>query len=263
MALGCLLVASCTTNPDGTQSVNKTAVGGAIGAVAGGIIGNRLDKKGSRTGGTIAGAVAGAAVGGGVGYLFDKQEKEFEQELASERANNEIEIERVRDDLLKLTLDSEVSFDYDSAAIKPAFQPSLTKLANVLAKYDRNQVTIVGHTDSTGSDAYNQGLSVRRAEAVVSELANREGCRATCCAPRSVGESQPRADNGTEAGRPAQPPGGNSDPARTLDGLTPHGEGSVTGSLPGLHAHAAMSGRHVRRHSRRREKAVVKGSSIA
>jgi outer membrane protein OmpA-like peptidoglycan-associated protein len=200
IALGCLLVAGCTTNPDGTQSVNKAAVGGAIGAVAGGIIGNRLDKKGSRTGGTVAGAVAGAAVGGGLGYLFDKQEKEFEQELANERAANQIEIERVRDDLLKLTLDSEVSFDYDSAAIKPAFQPSLTKLANVLAKYDRNQVTVVGHTDSTGSDAYNQGLSVRRAEAVVSELVGR-GVPPSMLRAEGVGESQPRADNGTEAGR--------------------------------------------------------------
>jgi outer membrane protein OmpA-like peptidoglycan-associated protein len=200
LALGCLLVASCTTNPDGTQSVNRAAVGGAIGAVAGGVIGNRLDKKGSRTGGTVAGAVAGAAVGGGLGYLFDKQEREFEQELANERANNEIEIERVRDDLLKLTLDSEVSFDYDSAAIKPAFQPSLTKLANVLAKYDRNQVTVVGHTDSTGSDAYNQGLSVRRAEAVVGELTNR-GVPSSMLQAAGRGESEPRADNGTEAGR--------------------------------------------------------------
>lgn len=200
LALGCLLVAGCTTNPDGTQTVNKTAVGGAIGAVAGGIIGNRLDKKGSRTGGTVAGAVAGAAAGGGIGYLFDKQEREFEEELAKEQAANQIEIERVRDDLLKLTLDSEVSFDFDSAAIKPAFQSSLTKLANVLAKYDRNQVTVVGHTDSSGSDAYNQGLSVRRAESVVSELANR-GVPGGMMRADGRGESEPRADNDTEAGR--------------------------------------------------------------
>lgn len=200
LALMCVLVAGCTTNPDGTQSVNKAAVGGAIGAVAGGVLGNRLDRKGSRTGGTIAGAVAGAAVGGGVGYLFDKQEKEFEQELAQEQAANEIEIERVRDDLLKLTLDSEVSFDFDSAAIKPAFQSSLTKLANVLAKYDRNQVTIVGHTDASGSDSYNQSLSVRRAEAVVGELANR-GVPSGMMRATGRGESEPRADNNTEAGR--------------------------------------------------------------
>lgn len=200
LALGCIFLASCTTNPDGTQSVNKAAVGGALGAVAGGIIGNRLDKKGSRTGGTIAGAVAGAAVGGGVGFLFDKQEKEFEEALASEQAANEIEIERVRDDLLKLTLDSEVSFDFDSAAIKPSFQSSLTKLANVLAKYDRNVVTVVGHTDSSGTDSYNQDLSVRRAEAVVGELASR-GVPDSIMRAEGQGESAPRADNATESGR--------------------------------------------------------------
>ena len=200
LALGCLFLASCTTNPDGTQSVNRTAVGGAVGAVAGGIIGNRLDKKGSRTGGTIAGAAAGAAVGGGLGYLFDKQEKEFEEELAREQAANQIEIERVRDDLLKLTLDSEVSFDLNSAEIKPSFGDSLGKLANVLAKYDRNQVTVVGHTDSTGSDAYNQDLSIRRADSVVSELAAR-GVPGSMMRAEGRGETQPRADNDTEAGR--------------------------------------------------------------
>ena len=200
IALGCLLLASCTTNEDGTTSVNRTAVGGAIGAVAGGVLGNRLDKKGSRTGGTIAGAVAGAAVGAGVGYALDSQQKAFEEELAKERAANEIEVERVRDDLLKLTLDSEVSFDYNSAAIKPAFQPSLTKLANVLTKYDRNRVTVVGHTDSTGSDAYNQELSVRRANSVITELRNR-GVSGGILEAEGRGEREPRADNSTEAGR--------------------------------------------------------------
>jgi outer membrane protein OmpA-like peptidoglycan-associated protein len=200
IALGCLLLAGCTTNPDGTRSVNRTAVGGAVGAVAGGLLGNRLDKKGSRTGGTVAGAAVGAAIGGGVGYALDSQQRAFEDELEKEQAANEIEIERVRDDLLKLTLDSEVSFDYNSAAIKPAFQQSLTKLSNVLTKYDRNQVTIVGHTDSTGSDAYNQDLSIRRANSVVSELENRGVPRGILRA-EGRGEREPRADNSTEAGR--------------------------------------------------------------
>ena len=200
IAISCLLLASCQTNTDGTTSVNRTAVGGAVGAVAGGLLGNRLDRKGSRKGGTIAGAVAGAAVGAGVGYALDSQQRAFEEELEKEQAANEIEIERVRDDLLKLTLDSEVSFDYDSASIKPAFQQSLTKLANVLTKYDRNRVTVVGHTDLTGSDAYNQDLSIRRADSVVTELENRGVPRGILRAD-GRGEREPRADNGTEAGR--------------------------------------------------------------
>lgn len=200
IAMGCLVLASCTTNPDGTQSVNRTAIGGAIGAVAGGIIGNRLGSKGSRTGATIAGAAAGAAAGGGIGYLMDSQEQDFKEELAKEQAANEIEIERVRDDLLKLTLDSEVSFDFDSAAIKPAFASSLTKLSNVLAKYDRNRVTIVGHTDSTGADSYNQTLSERRAQSVMSELSGR-GVPSGIMSAEGRGEREPRADNDSEAGR--------------------------------------------------------------
>ncbi len=200
IAFGCFALAACTTNPDGTQSVNRAAVGGAIGAVAGGIIGNQIDDSGSETGGTIAGAVVGAAVGAGVGYALDSQEQAFEEELAQEQASNQIEIERVRDDLLKLTLDSEVSFDYDSAAIKPSFQKSLTKLANVLTKYDRNIVTVVGHTDSTGSNAYNQSLSERRAEAVADELVDR-GVYGGNLAAEGRGEQEPRADNNTEAGR--------------------------------------------------------------
>jgi outer membrane protein OmpA-like peptidoglycan-associated protein len=200
LALGGLLLAGCTTNPDGTQSINRAAVGGAVGAVAGGLLGNQLDRDGNRDRGTITGAIAGAAAGAGLGYVMDRQEKELRQQLANERAANEIEIERVRDDLLKLTLDSEVSFDFDSASIKPAFQPSLNKLADVLAKYDRNKVTVVGHTDSTGSDSYNQALSLRRADAVVNELANR-GVPRERLAAVGRGKAEPRADNSTEAGR--------------------------------------------------------------
>ena len=91
-------------------------------------------------------------------------------------------------------------FDYDSAAIKPAFQPTLRTLADVLGKYDRNQVQVVGHTDSTGSDAYNQALSERRAEAVTQELGYLGVPRAIMTAT-GRGEREPRAENATEAGR--------------------------------------------------------------
>ncbi len=195
-----LLLAGCTTAQDGSQSVNRTAIGAAVGAVTGGLLGNQLDRKGKRARGTVLGAVAGAAAGGGLGFIMDKQERDLKEQLSQERAANEIEIERVRDDLLKLTLDSEVSFDYDSAAIKPAFRPSIEKLANVLAKYDRNRVTVVGHTDSTGSEAYNQQLSLRRADSVVGALAERGVPRAMLHA-EGRGENEPRADNSSEAGR--------------------------------------------------------------
>src|ERR671911_101912 len=119
--------------------------------LAGCVLGNRLDKD-KRGRGTVIGAAAGAAAGAGIGYLMDRQEAELRQQLASERTGHAIELERVRDDLLKLTMANEISFDLSSAAIKPAFRPTMSKLAEVLRKYDRNEITIVGHTDSTGSD---------------------------------------------------------------------------------------------------------------
>jgi outer membrane protein OmpA-like peptidoglycan-associated protein len=195
----CFILFGCTTSPDGQRQVNKTAIGGAVGAVAGGLLGNRIDDD-KRARGTAIGAATGAAVGAGVGYLFDRQEAELKRQLATERAANQIEVERVRDDLLKLTLTNEVLFDFDSAAIKPTFEPTLRKLADVLAKYDRNQVQVVGHTDAIGSDAYNQTLSERRALAVAEQLALM-GVPPGLIAAVGRGKREPRADNATEAGR--------------------------------------------------------------
>ena len=126
--LGILLLAACTTHADGTQSASKTAIGAGVGALAGGVLGNRLDKD-KRGRGTVIGAAAGAAAGAGIGYLMDRQEAELREQLASERTDHAIELERVRDDLLKLTMSNEISFDFGSAAIKPAFKPTMYKLA--------------------------------------------------------------------------------------------------------------------------------------
>jgi outer membrane protein OmpA-like peptidoglycan-associated protein len=200
LAFAGLLAAGCTTtHPDGTQEVNRAGVGAAVGAVAGGILGNRLD-RGDRIVGTAVGAGVGAAIGAGVGNMMDQQERELKQQIASERMQHAVEVERVREDLLKLTVENEVSFDFDSAAIKPAFQPTLAKLGDVLRKYDRSYVTVVGHTDSIGSATYNEGLSVRRAEAVRAELA-RQGVPASRMQAIGRGMSEPRATNATEAGR--------------------------------------------------------------
>jgi outer membrane protein OmpA-like peptidoglycan-associated protein len=198
VVLGAVLLAGCTTHADGTQSVNKTAVGAGVGALAGGVLGNRLDKD-KRGRGTVIGAVAGAAAGAGIGYVMDRQEAELRDQLASERAQHAVEVERVRDDLLKLTLANEVSFDVGSAAVKPAFKPSLAKVAEVLQRYD-SRVTVVGHTDSSGSESYNQQLSLRRAQAVLDELV-REGVPYARLSAAGRGEDEPRADNATNAGR--------------------------------------------------------------
>lgn len=199
VAASLVLFGCTTTGPEGETQVDRTATGAIVGAVAGGVLGNRI-ARGQRQTGTVIGAAAGAAVGAGIGHVMDQQEAELNERLAEERARNEIEIERVRDDLLKLTLQNEVLFDFDSAAVKPAFESTLRKLADVLVDYDRNRVQIVGHTDAIGSDAYNQGLSERRALAVAEQLALFGVPRGRIEA-LGRGKREPRADNATEAGR--------------------------------------------------------------
>lgn len=191
-ALVSAMVAGCATDDPNRQA--KT--GAVIGAVAGAVLGHQLDDDSGR----YVGAAVGALAGGAVGHYMDNQEQEFNQALASERQQHAIEIERMRDDTLKLSLDSEVSFDFDRADIKPAFRPSLDKLGNLLVKYNRTVVHVVGHTDSTGSDAYNMDLSKRRAYAVTDYLAAR-GVPADRLRSEGRGESEPRATNETEAGR--------------------------------------------------------------
>ena len=130
-ALGALLLAACTTHADGTQSVNKTAVGAGVGAVAGGVLGNRLD-KGNRVRGTVIGAAAGTAAGAGIGYLMDRQEAELREQLASERTRPRHRAGAGPRCPPQLTMANEISFDLGSAAIKPAFKPTMYKLADVL-----------------------------------------------------------------------------------------------------------------------------------
>ncbi|MCS6878258.1 MAG: OmpA family protein [Geminicoccaceae bacterium] len=177
---------------------DKTVIGAATGAVVGGVTGAVLAKKDRK--GVPLGAAVGAAVGAGIGYLFDRQEEEFKSTLAREREAGRVEVERVREDLLKITLQNEILFDFDRADIKPAFAPTLDKLAGVLIKYDRSFATVVGHTDAVGSEAYNEGLSLRRARAVVDALIAR-GVPASRLSAEGRGEREPRATNATEAGR--------------------------------------------------------------
>lgn len=194
-----VLAGCATTQPDGTKDRNNTAIGAVVGAVAGAVIGGQLDDDGNRDRGVITGAVLGAAAGAGIGNLMDRQEQAMRDALAAERAASAVEIQRVKDDLLKLTFDSEVTFDVGSAAIKPSFTGSLAKVSEVMNRYQPT-VQIVGHTDSTGAADYNQTLSEQRAGSVKNYLVSR-GSNAYSISTSGAGESQPRESNTTEAGR--------------------------------------------------------------
>lgn len=192
--LGC----ATQTTQDGKDR-NNTAIGAVVGAVAGAVIGGQLDDDGNRDRGVITGAVLGAAAGAGIGHHMDKQEAEFRAALEAEQRRSEIEIERVKDDLLKLTFDNKVTFDVNSSGIKPSFIASLEKVADVMRKY-QSSGTVVGHTDSTGSESYNQQLSERRSIAVKDFLVTR-GVPSYQLVAIGRGELEARDSNATEEGR--------------------------------------------------------------
>ncbi len=195
-------LAACATTPNdrNAQAKEKAAAGAVLGAIAGAIIGFQGDHSGGALRGALIGGAAGGAIGAGVGHYMDKQQAEFERQLASERAANQVEIKRLKNQSLKITMNSEVSFAFDSANIKPAFRSTLDKVSDILQRYSRSRINVVGYTDSVGSAAYNQGLSRRRAESVASYIEGR-GVQLSRVRTEGRGESDPRASNATAAGR--------------------------------------------------------------
>ncbi len=190
-------LAGCTTS---TGEPNRTGTGAIIGAVTGAVIGAQVDDDdGNNRDGILVGAAAGAAAGAAIGRAMDNQQKEFEEELAAERRRNEVAIQRVRDDLLKVTFENDVNFAVDSASIQPDFRSSLITVADILVKYG-SDIRVVGHTDSTGSEAYNQSLSERRANSVRNFLIDQNVPAAQLTAV-GRGELEPVATNETADGR--------------------------------------------------------------
>jgi outer membrane protein OmpA-like peptidoglycan-associated protein len=181
-----------------TDDPNKRAkYGAAAGAVAGAILGHSVENNKK---GVLIGAAAGAAAGAGIGHYMDNQQQEMEAALAAEQTRNDLEIQRLQDESLKIDISSEVSFDFGSAALKPAFMPTLQKVADILQRYTNTIINVVGHTDSVGSESYNMMLSQQRAQSVVDYFASR-GVAVNRLVATGRGESEPRATNDTEAGR--------------------------------------------------------------
>jgi len=195
-------LAACATGPNdpNANAKEKGAMGAAVGAIAGAVIGYQGDHSGGALRGALAGAAVGGALGAGVGAYMDKQQAEFERQLAAEQRAHQVEIERLKNENLKITMSSEVSFDFGSAQVTPAFSRTLDKVADILQRYNRSGVTIVGHTDDVGSAAYNQRLSEQRADAVAYYLEDR-GVDRRRIMTEGRGEAEPRASNASEAGR--------------------------------------------------------------
>lgn len=187
-----IALSACATN----ESLNRGQTGAAVGAVAGAVLGHQVDGDKGR----FVGAVVGAVAGNAVGRYMDEQQRELERQLSEEQAAEEISISRLPDNSLKLNVSNEVSFDFDSSVVKIDFRDSLDKVAVVLSDYPDTAVHIFGHTDSLGSEQYNQLLSERRASSVRNYLVSR-GVQARRARQQGFGETMPVADNNTDVGR--------------------------------------------------------------
>ena len=192
-AVALLGTAACVTDPNtGERKVSRTAIGGVGGAGLGYLLGGQIGGKTAR----IVGAGIGGVAGGVIGYQLDQQIKELDE--ATEGSG--VDVTETPDGKGILVNLPDVTFAVDSTTISPSFRAALDEVAASLQKYPNSLVDVMGHTDSTGSDAYNLDLSRRRAEAVVNHLVSRGVSRARL-ASVGYGEQYPRADNATEQGR--------------------------------------------------------------
>ena len=195
MAMCGVLLSACTTDPyTGQQTINRTAVGILGGAVGGYLLGDLIGGSHDRNA-KVIGVGIGALAGGAVGNYMDQQEAE----LRRQTAGTGVDVIRNGDELV-LRMPAGITFPVDRYDIQPQFQSTLDQVAQTLSSYNQTYVDVLGHTDSTGSDAYNDALSQRRAQSVADYLSSHGVARARM-GIKGFGETQPIASNDDEAGR--------------------------------------------------------------
>jgi outer membrane protein OmpA-like peptidoglycan-associated protein len=195
-AAGLIVLSACATDPSqypGTPG-DRTREGAVAGAVIGGVLGAATG-EGSRADDIARGAVIGGVAGAVAGNIMDRQA----QELRNNFDDSRIQVIRSGDNLI-VRMPEAILFATDSAALNPQLRSDLFVLADSLNKYPRSVVTVTGHTDNTGSAAYNQDLSERRAMSVAQVLRS-GGVASSRIRVVGAGESQPIATNATTAGR--------------------------------------------------------------
>lgn len=193
-------ISGCTTlDPyTGEERTSRASIGAGVGAVAGAVIGAATgDNSRERRKRALIGAGIGGLSGGAVGAYMDQQAEELRQKLRG----SGVSVTRQGDEII-LNMPGNVTFDVDSASLRPDFFDVLDSVALVVEEYEKTLIEVAGHTDSTGSAEYNQRLSERRAETVANYLRN-QGVRSERIAAAGFGEERPVADNDTERGRQA------------------------------------------------------------
>lgn len=193
-ALAASLAAAGCANMTETQST--TAKGAGIGALGGAVLGAAV----GGSSGAAKGAVIGAGAGALGGYVWSQRMEEQKRQMEQATQGTGVGVTQTADNRLKLDVPSDVSFDVGRADIKPNFRPILDRFAQSLAANPVTTVTIIGHTDSTGSDAVNNPLSYNRADSVRSYLVTR-GVDTRRIAVEGRGAREPVATNATAEGR--------------------------------------------------------------
>lgn len=197
-ALAAAMVAGCyTTDPyTGQREMNKTSKGAIIGAASGVVIGLITgDSSRERRERALIGAGIGGLTGAGIGAYMDRQEAKLREQLRG----TGVSVTRVGDNIT-LNMPGHVTFQTDSADLNASFFRVLDSVALVAKEFDKTIIESAGHTDSTGSEQYNQQLSERRAGTVAQYLRSR-GIAADRLITVGVGEMRPIASNDTAAGR--------------------------------------------------------------
>ena len=186
------MLTACATDPyTGESKVSKTAWGTGIGALAGAGIGALAGGEK----GALIGAGVGAAAGAGTGAYMDVQARKLRQELL----NTVVQVQEANGQIY-LIMPGNITFDSNDANIKPAFQPVLNSIAKVINEYSKTMVQVNGYTDSTGSAATNNSLSLMRANSISNYLRLR-GVNGNRIVSNGYGSSNPIASNATAAGR--------------------------------------------------------------
>lgn len=200
VALSSALMVGCTTFDayTGEEKTTNTAIGASIGAGLGAVIAfidNKNKDSRTRNKRILAAAAGGAAVGGGIGYYMDAQEAKLRKQLRS----TGVRVER-DGNYINLIMPGDITYASNSADIKADFYEVLNSVALVIAEYDKTLVVVGGHTDSSGSDDYNQKLSLKRADSVASYLQS-QGVDPVRLETVGFGEREPVAANNTAEGK--------------------------------------------------------------
>jgi outer membrane protein OmpA-like peptidoglycan-associated protein len=182
------------TGATGCASLSNTEKGAIIGAATGGAVGAAV---GSKNGGTARGAIIGAAVGGAAGAIIGNRMKKQAAEIAQQIPG--ATVEQVGEGI-EVTFESGLLFDFDQSTVKPTARQNLSTLAASLDEYPGTELLIVGHTDSVGTDSYNQRLSEAPTAPAASYLVA-QGVSRSRIRTAGRGESEPEAANATDAGR--------------------------------------------------------------